>query len=133
MIGEELFDEPISIRASDVTSTGKFVGTPIYAAPEQLLRLKVDFNSRLFSIGAIFYELLTGKVPHKASNLSTLAQLKLSEKHSSLKDFNPDYSEDIQNLISSLLKVDPIQRVDSAQRAANILQSIAIIQPKIKY
>ena len=48
------------IAASDMTKTGTVMGTPHYMAPEQLKGQKADARSDVFSLGAIFYELLSG-------------------------------------------------------------------------
>ena len=49
-----------------MTHTGALVGTPEYMSPEQAKGEKLDARSDLFSVGIIFYELLTGDTPYKA-------------------------------------------------------------------
>ncbi len=48
------------LGASDMTKTGTVMGTPHYMSPEQLKGQKADARSDVFSLGAIFYELLSG-------------------------------------------------------------------------
>jgi uncharacterized RDD family membrane protein YckC len=61
---------------SGLSQTGAFLGTPYYASPEQIAAEPLDLRSDLYSVGAMLYELVTGKVPYAGTNASqVLAQV----------------------------------------------------------
>src|SRR5262249_26653674 len=55
-----------SVDSEGMTQTGALVGTMEYMSPEQAMGATLDQRSDIFSMGLIFFELLTGKMPYKA-------------------------------------------------------------------
>src|SRR5204862_8224826 len=65
-----------TVTAEAVTLAGAIVGTMAYASPEQIEAKPVDARSDVFSFGAMFYEMLTGRRPFQGeSQLSTMAAI----------------------------------------------------------
>jgi len=62
-----------------LTATGQFFGTPLYMSPEQALGRKVDHRTDLFSLGAITYSLLTGRLAFNAENIPKIIGRVLNE------------------------------------------------------
>jgi eukaryotic-like serine/threonine-protein kinase len=60
------------IASSSMTAAGFIVGTPDYMSPEQARGLEIDHRSDIFSLGGVFYFILTGRKPFPASDLPTL-------------------------------------------------------------
>jgi serine/threonine protein kinase len=52
----------------EITDSGEIFGTPYYMSPEQGRGNEVDARSDIYSLGVIFYEMLTGQKPYTASN-----------------------------------------------------------------
>ena len=61
------------IPSLSITTTGTVLGTPYYMSPEQISGQKVDIRSDLFSVGAVFYQVLTGERPFEGESTVTLA------------------------------------------------------------
>ena len=61
------------------TSTGAVVGTPFYMSPEQCLGEPLDTRSDVYSLGAMFYEMLSGKQPFEAQTVSGVINRHLHE------------------------------------------------------
>ena len=61
---EDSAEESLNSRESNITEAGKVLGTPQYMAPEQSARpLEVDHRADIFSLGVVFYQMLTGELP----------------------------------------------------------------------
>ena len=69
-----------SMEAPGVTRTGALIGTFEYMSPEQARGEKVDARSDLFTLGIIFYELLTGKSPFQADTPTATLLKRLQEQ-----------------------------------------------------
>ena len=65
--------------ADQITHSGVFLGTPRYAAPEQLLGDEVDERADLFSAGVMLFEMLAGRPPFSGKTLAAIAQAVLHE------------------------------------------------------
>jgi len=75
-------------RDSDITQTGIIVGTPIYMSPEQASGDEISNQSDIFSLGVLFYELITGFKPYSASSNNELFSLISQGKYKSPRIFN---------------------------------------------
>ena len=101
--------------SANMTRSGAIVGTVEYMSPEQALASKLDARSDLFSIGLIFYELLTGKIPYKAD--SALASLikRTQERAVPAAELDPSVPKVLSDILSKSLERDPAQRYQTAQ------------------
>lgn len=98
------------------TQAGQMIGTPRYMSPEQALGLAVDPRSDLFSLGAVLYEMVTGKTAFDATGLATLALQIAQEKVTPIERTAADCPPGLRQIIDKLLAKKPDQRfADGAQ------------------
>lgn len=109
------------VAALGRTQAGQLVGTPRYMSPEQALGLPVDSRSDLFSLGAVLYEMVTGKVAFPGAALATLAIQIAQEKVEPIGASAADCPPGFRHIIDKLLAKKPEQRfADGAALAAAI-------------
>ena len=119
------------IDYSSITQTGERVGTFYYMSPEQVTDSKnIDNRSDYFSIGIIFYQLLTGLLPYDAANLPALIDQIKNQYPKNPSELNSSISNHIENVILKLLEKSPYQRYQSVDDIKNAIKNIPEERPK---
>lgn len=102
------------VTGAQFTSTGGMVGTPAYMSPEQGLGEPGDERSDLYSLGVIFYQLLTGRLPYDAEAPLAVILKHLNEPIPSVRSIRPTVPEQVDTLIMRLMAKDPATRYQTA-------------------
>jgi len=110
-------------NASDVELTGarEIFGTPYYMSPEQGHAEPVDARSDLYSLGVIFYEMLTGQKPFKGA---TAMEVIYKHKRADLPELAPEFAA-YKPILARLLAKSPADRFQSARE---LLKEIGALQ-----
>jgi len=108
---------------SKLTTTGLIIGTPAYMSPEQAMGKDLDGRSDLFSLGIIFYEMLTGERPFSGTNPTTIIYKILHEDPASPKALNVTLHPGLDYIVRKMLAKDPDQRYQSCTAFVKDLQN----------
>ena len=95
---------------ADLTLTGTFIGTPLYASPEQIKRDQVDARTDLYSVAATLYYLLCGHPPVQAKDAAEALARIASEPAPPLRGYCPDIPRALEAVIHRGLERDPARR-----------------------
>lgn len=104
-----------------VTATGISLGTPYYMPPEQIESRPVDGRADLYSLGAMLYEMLTGKPPFDADSPIEIAVKHLTEEPPAPSSLQPTIPKKLDAVILKLLEKDPARRYQSAAELIEVL------------
>ncbi|MBI4763128.1 MAG: protein kinase [Deltaproteobacteria bacterium] len=96
-----------------ITTTGTVLGTPYYMSPEQISGQKVDIRSDIFSVGALFYQIITGERPFDGETTITLAYKIVQVEPVPPKVLNIHIPQTIENICKKALAKDPTFRYQS--------------------
>jgi serine/threonine-protein kinase len=105
-----------------LTRPGESFGTPSYMSPEQINGQTCDIRSDLYSLGAVFFELLTGRPPFVEESSTAVLIAHLTKPVPSLTEFDPSIPEPCDRMVRKLLAKDPKDRYQSPLELRDELQ-----------
>jgi predicted Ser/Thr protein kinase len=100
--------------APTLTETGTVAGTPAYMSPEQVIGKPVDARSDMFSLGIVFYELLTGRKPFSGESSAQLFSNVVKEGPEPPRQIDSSISTSINEIVLKSLAKEPSQRFQTA-------------------
>ena len=118
------------IEAEDkITTSGQIMGTPAYMSPEQGTGSATDSRSDLYSLGIIFYEMLTGRVPYTAETPIAVVFKHVQDPLPSARRFNPSLSEGLELVLLKSLAKNPEERYQTADAFVHAVQQVISEHP----
>jgi len=112
------------IGSSDMTRAGMVMGTPNYMSPEQVRGTKADARSDIFSLGAVFYELLSGKKAFNADSMHTILYKVLEEEPEPVRNWVPGLPAPFVAFVERCLAKDPANRYPHAGEMRDALRKV---------
>jgi serine/threonine protein kinase len=100
------------------------VNSLAYKAPEQLTGQSIDPRTDIFSLGCVFYELLTGKPAFTGNTVDEIKKQILEINPPLIRRINPDVSEMIEEIVFRMLAKDPVERNQSVTGVKLAIQRI---------
>ncbi|HET7082228.1 MAG TPA: protein kinase [Candidatus Limnocylindria bacterium] len=114
----------LEVNAERLTQTGMVVGTPAYLSPEQLAGSEVGPRTDIFGLGAVIFEMLTGRPPYAA-----MAPLLLADAHAAGPPAMPDIDPALGEITRACLATNPSERPPDAGFVAATLRGFSSMNP----
>jgi serine/threonine protein kinase len=96
-----------AIASDGMTQTGLMVGTMEYMSPEQAQAKDLDERSDIFTVGLIFYELLTGKMPYQADSAVASLLKRTQERAAPVSSHDAAIPGSLSSIVAKCLEPDP--------------------------
>ena len=107
------------------TETGIVMGTVSYMSPEQSLALKtIDYRTDIWSLGAVLYEMIAGRVPFEGKDLVQQIVAIQERPHTPLSKLVEHVPEQLERIVDKALAKDPDKRYQTATDMLNDMRSL---------
>jgi len=104
----------VAREAVQKLKTTQMLPTPVYLAPEHIRNPRgIDARADIYSVGAVFYEMLAGKAPF-SGDIRAVYSMKFLGKYAPVREVNPDVPEELVKMIDKAMCKDPDGRYNSA-------------------
>jgi serine/threonine protein kinase len=113
-----------------LTQHGTVLGTAAYLSPEQAAGEEVTAAADIYSLGAVVYELLTGRPPYEFASLADLAAQQAAGVITPVRDLEPSVPEPVEAAVMHALARDPRFRPGSAADFADELAKASEVRPE---
>jgi serine/threonine-protein kinase len=116
---------PVGEETPTIDRAGTFAGTPAYMAPEVLMETVPDGRADIFSLGVVFYEMLTGRHPFQADTFLATCDRIRKEKPVPVRSLNANVPATLQEMVNRMLAKKPDGRYAGAHE---LLQDLRYVQ-----
>ena len=131
------FGIAMALNSTQLTQTNSVMGSVHYLPPEQANGKGSTIKSDIYSMGIIFYELLTGSLPFKGENAVEIALKQMKEPLPSLRDDNPSIPMSVENVILKATAKNPKNRYSDSRAMHDdlltVLDDSRLSEEKYKY
>jgi eukaryotic-like serine/threonine-protein kinase len=118
-----------SMESEGMTQTGALIGTIEYMSPEQSMGKALDQRSDIFSVGLIFYELLTGNMPYKADSAMASLLRRNQERAIPVVQLDTSIPKGLSDIVAKCLERDLDQRYQNVQEILSDLDAFQGSRP----
>jgi hypothetical protein len=112
-------------ESQGLTGTGKVVGTPAYMSPEQIRGREVDGRADMYSLGIVFFEMVSGRKPYNANTPIELSMQHLHDPIPKAKQFVRDLPTEVDQIIAKAIAKNPEDRFPNMAAFAEALEKLS--------
>ncbi|MEZ0227183.1 MAG: protein kinase [Planctomycetota bacterium] len=105
----------------ELTKVGQILGTPAYMSPEQCQGKPTDHRADIYSLGATFYAMITGKRPFTGASVMEIMQKHIDEEPISPREYNPEIAVQVVKIILRMMAKKPDDRFQSAEEVVQAI------------
>ncbi|MBO7327733.1 MAG: protein kinase [Lentisphaeria bacterium] len=134
-----------TVKENTSEDSDEVMGTPQYISPEQLTGVTTDVRSDLYSLGATFYHIVTGKLPYRTNDMAELAQMHNSGNLTPPKQVKNDIPDELDRIIVKMmardignryqtpadLVSDLVKFIDAEKNAVKVGSKDASVSPRV--
>lgn len=124
------FGIAVALSATSLTQTNSVLGSVHYLSPEQARGGMANKKSDIYSLGIVLFELLTGRLPFSGESAVSIALKHLQSNTPSIRRWNPDLPQSIENIVLKATTKDPFHRYDAVFEMEDALDA-ALLPGKI--
>ena len=110
------FGIAMALNSTQLTQTNSIMGSVHYLPPEQASGKGATIKSDIYSMGILFYELLTGKLPFKGENAVEIALKHMKSDFPSIREENDSIPQSVENIILKATAKNPKNRYETVSR-----------------
>ena len=107
-----------------LTKSGSTLGTVAYMSPEQTQGENVDHRTDIWSLGVVFYEMLTGQLPFKGDYEQAIMYSILNEEPESISNYSDDFQDQLQKILDYAISKKPVDRYKTADEVLTDLNAL---------
>jgi eukaryotic-like serine/threonine-protein kinase len=109
------FGIAMALSATSITQTNSVLGSVHYLSPEQARGGMATKKSDIYSLGIVMFELLTGRLPFSGESAVSIALKHLQSETPSLRRWNADIPQSVENIVLKATAKDPFRRYESLE------------------
>lgn len=117
------FGIAMALSATAITQTNSVLGSVHYLSPEQARGGMANRKSDIYSLGIVMFELLTGRLPFSGESAVSIALKHLQSETPSVRRWNPNIPQSVENIVLKATAKDPFHRYNSADEMEEDLRT----------
>ncbi|RDU38526.1 Stk1 family PASTA domain-containing Ser/Thr kinase [Neobacillus piezotolerans] len=117
------FGIAMALSSTSITQTNSVIGSVHYLSPEQARGGMANKKSDIYSLGIVMFELITGRLPFFGESAVSIALKHLQSETPSVRRWNPEIPQSVENIVLKATAKDPFLRYDSVEEMEDDLRT----------